>query len=179
LIEKTRPEMFPLTAHGLDPREFVTRWQGTQAMFAELSPSEPFPGGYGWMDFSGALLALKAGHLVARPGWDKLGRYLALQVGYPDGIGVNANTAEATGVEEGSICVFQPYLMMCLGHRPVHARIAGQVHAGDPTPVFVPWQPGADDLLATDWVIRPRRTDRDEPVDVTEFGAARPTRFTP
>jgi hypothetical protein len=62
--------------------------------------------------------------------------YLAFQKGYPDGIGINKNTAEAIGQPEGTVCKFLPYVMM---------RTAG----GE----FVPWLCSQTDLLAYDWEI--------------------------
>ncbi len=60
---------------------------------------------------------------------------MALQRGYPDGVGINANTAQATGLPEGERRVFRPYLML---------------HCADLS--FVPWQPTASDCLAEDWM---------------------------
>ena len=60
--------------------------------------------------------------------------YIVLQPGYPDGIGINANTAEATGIPQGTVCVFRPYLMMFTAD-------------GE----FVPWVASQTDLLASDW----------------------------
>lgn len=85
------------------------------------------------MDFSQALLDLKAGGRVSRPVWGK-GTYVVLQKGYPDGIAINANTAEATGEPEGTVMVFRPYLMVKLA---------------DGT--FLPFIPTLDHLLAEDW----------------------------
>ncbi|GAA2566435.1 hypothetical protein GCM10010435_44570 [Winogradskya consettensis] len=87
------------------------------------------------MDFGQALDALKNGSKVAREGWNGKDMFVVHQKGYPDGIGANANTAEALGVEEGTQLVFRPYLTM----RTVD---------GD----FVPWVASQTDLLAEDWV---------------------------
>lgn len=86
------------------------------------------------MDFSEALHRVKNGHLIHREGWNGHGMYVAHQAGYPDGIPINANTAQATGVQEGTLCHFRPYLMMCTAD-------------GD----FVPWVASQTDLLADDW----------------------------
>lgn len=83
--------------------------------------------------FSWALAALKQGKRVSRPVWGK-GAYVVLQKGYPDGIPMNANTAEATGEPEGTVAVFRPYLMVKLA---------------DGT--FLPFIPTLDHLLAEDW----------------------------
>jgi Protein of unknown function (DUF2829) len=86
------------------------------------------------VDFGEALAALKRGHPVSRAGWNAPGQFVVLQRGYPDGIPINRNTAEATGIPEGTVCRFRPYLML---------RAAG----GD----FVPWAPTVSDVLAEDW----------------------------
>jgi hypothetical protein len=86
------------------------------------------------MNFSDALSACKAGAKISRSGWNGRGMFVVHQAGYPDGIGINANTGEATGIPEGTVCRFLPYLMF---------RTAG----GD----FVPWLASQTDLLADDW----------------------------
>ena len=78
--------------------------------------------GIGW-----AVKEMQNGMRVARHGWNGKGMYLAYQSGYPDGIPINANTAKATGLPEGTVCKFLPYIMM---------RTAG----GE----FVPWLCCAD-----------------------------------
>lgn len=84
--------------------------------------------------FEQALAWLKSGEKVTRLSWNAPGQWVVAQKGYPDGIELNANTAEATGIPEGTVCVFDPYLMLrnTLGH-------------------FVPWVPSQGDLFATDW----------------------------
>lgn len=86
------------------------------------------------MDFGEALKALKEGARVARSGWNGPGMFVVHQKGYPDGIPINANTAEATGIPQGTVCVFRPYLMM----RTVDGA-------------FVPWVISQTDALADDW----------------------------
>jgi Protein of unknown function (DUF2829) len=90
------------------------------------------------MDFGLALNALKQGKHIARRGWNGKGMYLAYQKGYPDGIAINRNTAEATGILEGTRCYFLPYIMM-------------KVVASEPT--FVPWLASQTDVLAEDWEV--------------------------
>lgn len=92
--------------------------------------------------FAEALLACQAGRHIARTGW-AAGGYVTAQAGYPDGIGVNANTARATGLVEGTVVEFGPYLMRCSYF--------------DGRPSFVPWTPGQEDLFARDWRILPQR----------------------
>lgn len=86
------------------------------------------------MDFSDALRDLKAGKRLAREGWNGGGQFAVLQAGYPDGIPINQNTADATGIPQGTVCAFRPYLML----RTVDGS-------------FVPWAPSVSDVLAEDW----------------------------
>jgi len=88
------------------------------------------------MDFGFAIRMLKAGERVSRAGWNGKGMYLAYQKGYPDGIGINANTAEATGLPEGTVVKFLPYIIM---------------RTADGS--FVPWLASQTDVLAEDWFI--------------------------
>ncbi len=85
------------------------------------------------MDFSDALVMIKKGVRMGRETWPSF-MYVVYQKGYPDGIAINANTAEATGLEEGTTCRFQPYLMLGV--------------EGD---TFGPYTPTQADLTATDW----------------------------
>lgn len=89
-----------------------------------------------YTDFGWALAALRQGLKVARRGWNGIGMWVVLQKGYPAGIPMNKNTAEATGIPEGTNCVFRPYLMM---------------KAADGS--FVPWLASQSDMLAEDWGI--------------------------
>jgi Protein of unknown function (DUF2829) len=86
------------------------------------------------MDFSEALEMLKRGYRMRRKQWSSPEMYVCYQRGYPDGIAINANTAIATGLPEGTVCRFQPYLMM---------RRFDQS--------FMPWNPAQSDLLSDDW----------------------------
>lgn len=90
------------------------------------------------MDFGQALAAVKTGAKISRAGWNGQGMWVVSQAGYPDGIAINANTARATGIPEGTVCSFRPYLMM---------------RAADGT--FVPWVASQTDILAEDWTIAP------------------------
>ena len=87
------------------------------------------------MDFSEALQVCKWGAKITRDNWNAPGQYVVHQNGYPEGIEVNKNTAEATGLEEGTTAKFAPYLLL---------------HNAEG--VFVPWQPTQGDVLAEDWV---------------------------
>jgi hypothetical protein len=84
--------------------------------------------------FSWALQECKEGERITRAGWNGAGQYVVLQKGYPEGIAINANTAQATGITEGTIKAFRPYLML-------------HTAQGD----FVPWAPSVSDVLAEDW----------------------------
>ena len=86
--------------------------------------------------FGTAIKYLKSGHKLQREGWNGKDMYVAYQRGYPEGIAINRNTAIATGLPEGTVCIFQPYLMM---------------KTADNT--FVPWLASQTDLLAEDWRI--------------------------
>ncbi len=86
------------------------------------------------LDFSEALRLLKQGRRVARQGWNGKGMFVCPQAGYPNGIPINQNTADATGLPLGTVCVFRPYLMMFTADRQ-----------------FVPWVASQTDLLAEDW----------------------------
>lgn len=89
--------------------------------------------GFGW-----ALEQLRAGAKVSRQGWNGKGMWLVYQKAYPDGIPINKNTAEATGIPEGTVCKFLPYIMM---------------KTADGS--FVPWLASQTDVLAYDWSTAP------------------------
>ena len=86
------------------------------------------------MDFGEALTLLRSGARLARRDWNAADQFVVLQAGYPDGIPINANTARATGIPEGTVCRFRPYLML---------------RTADGS--FVPWAPTVSDVLAEDW----------------------------
>lgn len=89
-------------------------------------------------DFGTALARLRAGERVTRTGWNGRDMYVTLQAGYPDGIPINDNTARATGLPAGTVCVFRPYLLM---------------RTADGS--FVPWLASQTDILAQDWTTAP------------------------
>ena len=64
------------------------------------------------MDFGQALDFLREGWRLRRRGWNGAGMWMVLQKGYPNGIAINQNTAEATGIPQGTVCKFEPYLML-------------------------------------------------------------------
>lgn len=121
--------------------DFVNRWYEMGPAFCITVDRGIEPGE---ICFSGALFAVKAGFFITRRKWREQGKYVTRQAGYPDGIPVNANTAAAAGVEQGTMCQFAPYLMLCLGGG-----------TGGP-PMFVPWTPHMLDLLAADWIVLDR-----------------------
>lgn len=86
------------------------------------------------MNFGEALAALKDGKRIARAGWNGKGMWLAYQRGYPLGIAINKNTADATGLPEGTVRRFLPYIIMKTA-----------------TDEFVPWLASQTDVLAEDW----------------------------
>lgn len=94
------------------------------------------------LSFSQALNALKVRLKVRRSGWNGKGMWIVLQNGYPDGIPINHNTAEATRIPEGTVRCFRPYLMM-------------KTAQGD----FVPWVASQTDILAEDWEMVPLREE--------------------
>lgn len=87
------------------------------------------------MNFGEALHDLKNGFRLTRDAW-ATALFVVLQRGYPEGIAINANTASATGLPEGTVCVFRPYLMV--------QHVDGS---------FSPWVPSVGDVLAEDWHI--------------------------
>lgn len=96
------------------------------------------------MDFSAALTAMRAGHRLSRTAWADH-EFVVWQKGYPDGIGLNKNTADATGLPEGTVCRFDPYLMMQV--QPLR---------------FAPWTPGTTDVTATDWLVFEKDDERED-----------------
>ena len=86
------------------------------------------------MNFSEALILMKQGQKVARQGWNGRGMFAFLQKGYPEGIGINQNTAEATGIPQGTVCKFRPYFMLFTAQED-----------------FAHWVPSGSDILAEDW----------------------------
>ena len=91
------------------------------------------------MDFSEAFAKVRERHYIRRESWPK--SWLVVhQEAYPQGIGINANTARATGLPEGTQVSFQPYLMRYSNSRGC-----------------VPWTPDQLDLFATDWTAEPVR----------------------
>lgn len=89
-----------------------------------------------YFNFSAALQLCKVGRRIQREGWNGKGMYVVYQKGYPEGIPINSNTAEAIGQPEGTVHRFLPYLMMFTAQG-----------------AFVPWLASQTDILADDWVV--------------------------
>lgn len=85
-------------------------------------------------DFGWALEQLKAGKKVQREGWNGKGMYVVVMPAYPDGIAITSITAGATGIPEGTMCRFRPYLML--------KNADGS---------FCPWSVSNSDVLGCDW----------------------------
>lgn len=130
--------------------EYVRGLGGAVAVPQPPRSDAPPADGMKGLSFAEALMSVQAGRHVAREGW-VIGSYVTTQHGYPGGIAVNENTAEATGLPEGSTVVFQPYLMMRLPNPVGSERVTPP-----PAPRFVPWTPNQDDLFARDWHVIPR-----------------------
>lgn len=92
------------------------------------------------MNFGEALEAVKSGCKIARNGWNGKGMFVVYQKGYPEGIAVNKNTAEAYDVPEGTVMVFRPYLQMYCADHSCQMWLASQ-----------------SDILAEDWYLVPKK----------------------
>jgi hypothetical protein len=88
------------------------------------------------MDFGEALGHLRAGRRLRPSRWEGTGKFVVLQRGYPEGVPINANTAVALDLPEGTTCRFRPYLLK--------RTIDGS---------FVPWVPTQGDILGSDWSV--------------------------
>ena len=88
------------------------------------------------MNFGEAIEAMKSGSKIAREGWNGNGMFVVYQKGYPDGIKVNEQTADAYGVEEGTLMKFRPYMQLKTAQNDCAM-----------------WAPSGSDALAEDWNI--------------------------
>lgn len=107
--------------------------------YTSWSPASPFEKAYrpiNGMTCGMAIEAAKNGEKVARNGWNGKGMYVVYQKAYPEGIPINKNTAESTGIPVGTVCRFLPYLMLKTADG-----------------AFVPWLISQTDALADDWSI--------------------------
>jgi hypothetical protein len=94
--------------------------------------------------FEWALIQLRNGHKVQRSNWNGKDMYIALQKAYPDGIPINSNTAEATGIPQGTVCRFLPYIMM-------KTADFAERYGSNKVVSFVPWLASQTDILSLDW----------------------------
>lgn len=105
------------------------------------------------LTFGQALAALLEGKKLARIGWNgrKLGKtaFVVYQKAYPSGIPINANTSEALGIPEKTMCAFEPYLMLAV------KLDEGDERRGENNCEYLcrPWTPDQRDQLAEDWEI--------------------------
>ncbi len=107
--------------------------------YISWSPKDVFDAAYKpetGMPFGLAIEAMKKGYKVAREGWNGKGMFVVYQKGYPDGIKVNKQTAEAYGVEEGTLMKFRPYMQLKTAQNDCAM-----------------WAPSGSDSLAEDWQI--------------------------
>ena len=88
------------------------------------------------LTFGEAIEAARLGCRIARAGWNGKGMFVVYQKGYPEGIPANKNTAEAFGIEEGSLFKVRPYLQM---------RCADGSHQM--------WTASQSDILEDDWEV--------------------------
>lgn len=88
------------------------------------------------MNFGEATQAAKEGKKVCRSGWNGSGMYAVIMPGYPDGIPVNAATAKAHNVPEGTVMIFRPYWQLFTAQKDIAM-----------------WSPSGSDSLAEDWQI--------------------------
>lgn len=117
--------------------------------YYSISPRDAFESGYkqlpsytGFLNFGGALDALKAGHRVARAGWNGKGMFLFLVPGSRFAV----NRAPLLGIyPEGTMIDYHPHIDM--------KTAQGYV---------VPWLASQADMLACDWLVvedQPQQTD--------------------
>ena len=83
--------------------------------------------------------ALREGARVINADWNS-NEYIVWQEGYPQGIAINANTARATGIPEGTVKKFSAYVM--------RHNFAGE---------FEPYVMSQSDMVSTLWQILTER----------------------
>jgi hypothetical protein len=99
----------------------------------DMLPPDGSPG----LGFEGALGYLRQGKRARRAGWNGKGMYIVMMAGYPEGIPANQATAEAHGIEPGTLVKVRPYLVM-----------------KDAQGYLVPgWLASQTDLLSDDWEV--------------------------
>ena len=113
----------------------VNREDGHVSWFPKITFDNMYRSTEG-MTFGLAVEAMKKGQRVARVGWNGSGMWAVIQRAYPEGIAINRNTAEATGITEGTVMKFRPYMVLFTAQHD-----------------FAHWVPSGSDILAEDWVI--------------------------
>lgn len=86
------------------------------------------------MDFGEIFPFLMAGKRVTNEAWNGRGMYIVMMEGYPEGVRVNPQTAEAHRIPKGSKVKVRPYIVM-----------------KDAQDQLVPWQPSQQDLFSKKW----------------------------
>ncbi len=89
------------------------------------------------MNFGEAIQEAKKGCKIYRENWNGKNMFVVHQKGYPDGIPVNKQTADAYGMVEGDLFKVRPYLQM---------RCADGSHQM--------WLASQSDILEEDWCIQ-------------------------
>lgn len=84
-------------------------------------------------DFAWALFHLRIGARLRRRDWPTR-CWVVLQKGYPAGIPLNQQTADAVRLPAGTMVVVDPYFLQYQGDK-----------------VFTSWTPSTSDVLALDW----------------------------
>lgn len=88
------------------------------------------------MTFDQVLPLFKEGKKIARTGWNGSGMFAVYQKGYPNGIKCNKQTAEAHGIEEGTLIKVRPYMQLKTAQNDLAM-----------------WVPSGSDILADDWEV--------------------------
>jgi hypothetical protein len=69
--------------------------------------------------------ALRQGSRVTNADWASM-EYIVWQEGYPHGIAINENTARATGIPQGTVKKFSPYVMRHTIHSDFEPYVMSQ-----------------------------------------------------
>lgn len=125
-VRETKDSLYTFSSMAADDWEIADK-ENSKLLNGELIKT---------FQFGEAVRELKSGKKVCRAGWNGKGMWAVMQKGYPYGININQNTAEATGIPEGTLMKFRPYFMLFTAQ-------------GD----FAHWVPSGSDILAEDWMI--------------------------
>ena len=89
------------------------------------------------MNFANAInVCINEKKRIARAGWNGPAQYLVDRAGYPQGVAIDAKTAQEMGKQAGEIIVFGAYVVI--------VAVDGSVH---------PWTPSQGDMHACDWEV--------------------------